>query len=69
MPALLSRAGQQDASGYTVSVVSTVSYGAFLVSPLLVGSLTHWMSLPGALSCLAFMAVPLLGAAVGARPG
>ncbi|KAK1176837.1 MFS transporter [Streptomyces sp. NBS 14/10] len=67
MPALLSHAGQQDASGYTVSVVSTVSYGAFLVSPLLVGSLTNWMSLPSALSCLAFMAVPLLGAAVGAR--
>ncbi|MFJ4569750.1 MFS transporter [Streptomyces caelestis] len=67
MPALLSHAGKQDASGYTVSVVSAVSYGAFLVSPLLVGSLTNWMSLPSALSCLAFMAVPLLGAAVATR--
>lgn len=67
MPALLSHAGQQDTSGYTVSVVSAVSYGAFLVSPLLVGSLTNWMSLPSALSCLAFMAVPLLGAAVATR--
>ncbi|MCD7443494.1 MFS transporter [Streptomyces lincolnensis] len=67
MPALLSHAGQQDASGYTVSVVSAVSYGAFLISPLLVGSLTNWMSLPGALACLAVMALPLLGAAVGAR--
>jgi fucose permease len=67
MPALLSRAGQQDASGYTVSVVSAVSYGAFLISPLLVGSLTNWMSLPGALACLAVMALPLLGAAVGAQ--
>jgi hypothetical protein len=67
MPALLGHAGQQDASGYLVSVVSAVSYGAFLVSPLVVGSLTTWMSLPAALSCLAFMAVPLLGAAVAAQ--
>jgi hypothetical protein len=67
MPALLGHAGRTDPSGYTVSVVSAVSYVAFLVSPLLVGSLTRWVSLPVALACLAFMAVPLLAAAVAAR--
>ncbi|MEV5343758.1 MFS transporter [Streptomyces sp. NPDC052676] len=67
MPALLGHAGRTDPSGYTVSVVSAVSYGAFLVSPLLVGSLTRWVSLPVALACLSSMAVPLLAAALAAR--
>ncbi|QIJ60851.1 MFS transporter [Streptomyces sp. JB150] len=67
MPALLGHAGRTDPSGYTVSVVSAVSYVAFLVSPLFVGSLTRWVSLPVTLACLSSAAVPLLAAAAVAR--
>ncbi len=64
MPALLSYAGARDETGYLVSVASAVSYGGFLVSPVFVGTLTRWVSLPFALASLAVMAVPLLVAAL-----
>ena len=63
MPALLSYAGARDDTGYLVSVASAVSYGAFLISPVYVGTLTRWASLPVALASLAVMAVPLLASA------
>lgn len=64
MPSLLSLAGSRDPSGYLVSVVSTVSYSAFLISPAAVGTLTRWTALPTALACLALAAaLPLLAAA------
>ncbi|SED21605.1 Major Facilitator Superfamily protein [Amycolatopsis tolypomycina] len=60
VPVLLSHAGTRDSTGYLVSIASAVSYTAFLVSPVFVGTLTRWVSLPVAMASLAVMAVPLL---------
>lgn len=67
MPALLGHAGRQDASGVLVSIVSATSYGGFVISPALIGTLSRWMPLPDALTCLAVLALPLAAAAVGSR--
>lgn len=67
MPALLGHAGRHDASGVLVSIVSATSYGGFVISPALIGTLSRWMPLPDALTCLAALALPLAAAAAGSR--
>ena len=61
VPAALSRAAADDASGVLVSTVSAISYTGFVISPLLVAALTGWLGLPGALAALGLLAVPLVG--------
>ena len=61
VPAVLSRAAADDASGVLVSTVSAISYTGFVISPLLVAALTGWFGLPGALAALGLLAVPLVG--------
>jgi hypothetical protein len=64
VPALLSRAAADDASGTLVWGVSTISYTGFVVSPLLVAGLSRWLGLPAALAALGLLGVPLLAAFV-----
>jgi hypothetical protein len=64
VPALLSRAAADDPSGTLVSAVSAISYTAFVVSPLLVGTLAAWLGLPAALSALGLLTLPLLARAL-----
>ncbi|MFI7448250.1 MFS transporter [Nonomuraea sp. NPDC049714] len=68
VPALLSRAAAGDPTGALVSSVSTISYAAFVASPLLVAALAAWLGLPGALACLGLFALPLLAMAALSRP-
>lgn len=68
VPALLSRAAADDATGALVSGVSAISYTGFVVSPLLVAALAAWLGLPAALACLGLLALPLLAMAAFVRP-
>lgn len=67
MPALFSHIAGYDSDGSVVAVATTTSYSGFLVSPLMVATLTGFTALPGAVACLGVLALPLLGAAVGGR--
>ncbi|MCA2219804.1 hypothetical protein [Nonomuraea aurantiaca] len=67
VPAVLSRAAADDASGVLVSTVSAISYTGFVISPLLVAALTARVGLPGALAALGLLAVPLVVGHLGAR--
>ncbi|MEV6152478.1 MFS transporter [Nonomuraea sp. NPDC052129] len=67
VPAVLSRAAADDASGALVSTVSAISYTGFVISPLLVAALTARVGLPGALAALGLLAVPLVIGYLGVR--
>ncbi|MGP4097342.1 MFS transporter [Nonomuraea sp. KM90] len=68
VPALLSRAAADDASGTMVWGVSTISYTGFVVSPLLVAGLSGWLGLPAALGALGLLGLPLLARFAVERP-
>ncbi len=60
IPAMLEYAAGRDTDGSLVARVTTISYGGFVASPLLVSLLHQWWSLPVAFACLGLLTVPLL---------
>jgi MFS family permease len=62
IPGLLEYAGERDPSGGLVPMVTTIYYAGFVVSPMLVGTLTVWVGLPVALACLGLLALPVVAA-------
>ncbi|MEV0384088.1 MFS transporter [Nonomuraea sp. NPDC050643] len=60
VPAVLSRAAADDASGTLVWGVSTISYTGFVLSPLLVAGLSGPLGLPAALAALGLLGLPLV---------